>query len=145
MKKQSTVPRRPVVPVVQRRYLQRAVVALAVAVPVVAATAPVLADDQPGAGDTVVGELVQAWPEGEDPLAAGSSGHAPLSWIATEDGESVRVPTPEVAHLALGATVEVTLGRTVRDAGTTEHGLPPAQDVVAADVVAGPADRSPTR
>jgi hypothetical protein len=143
MKKQSTVPRSFLVPDVQRRYLLRsAVVAIAAVVPVLALTSPSLADDKPGNGDTVVGELVQAWPEDEKPHTD-SADEGPLSWIATDDGDSVRVPTTDVAHLPLGATVEVTLGRAVRDAGTTQHGLPPAQDVVAADVVAAP-DAVPT-
>ncbi|SNR87794.1 Peptidase M66 [Geodermatophilus saharensis] len=112
----------------------------------VAVTAPLLlaapaAAEEPAPGDTVVGELVQAFADPEH------AGHTPdaqaedaedtlLSWIDTGDDGSVRVPTEDVADIEVGATVEVTVGREVRDEATVEHGVEPARDVVAAEVVA---------
>nr|WP_246324089.1 hypothetical protein [Petropleomorpha daqingensis] len=123
--------------------VRSAVVAGTVVAAVLAVAPAALAEDAPAAGDTVVGELVQAWPEHEDADdAAAHAAEGPLSWIATDSGDSVRVPTADVAQLPLGATVQVTLGGEVRDAATREDGLEPAQDVVASDVVA-PAEAPP--
>ncbi|MGY1668315.1 reprolysin-like metallopeptidase, partial [Geodermatophilus sp. SYSU D00696] len=111
-----------------------------------AVTAPLLlagpaAAEEPAPGDTVVGELVQAFadPEhsGHTPGApAEDAGDTLLSWIDTGDDGSVRVPTEDVADIEAGATVEVTVGREVRDEATLEQGLAPARDVVDAQVVA---------
>ncbi len=106
---------------------------------------PAAAEDRPAAGDTVVGELVQAFadPEHADagPGHPGSAdaGHAEdglLSWIDVDGGDAVRVPTEDVAGIEAGATVEVTVGGEVRDEAAAEQGLAPASDVVDVEVLA---------
>src|SRR4051794_32730669 len=87
------------------------VVGSLVVVPVAAA-----ADGVPDASTaTLVGELVQAWPEPGHAAAVGPDvAEAPLTWVETVDGRSVRVPTgdlDDVPQAVPGATVEVTLGR----------------------------------
>ncbi|WP_456877432.1 reprolysin-like metallopeptidase, partial [Geodermatophilus sp. SYSU D00710] len=119
-----------------------------------AVTAPLLlagpaAAEEPAPGDTVVGELVQAFadPEHADhtPGApAEDAGDTLLSWIDTGDDGSVRVPTEDVADIEAGATVEVTVGREVRDEATLEQDLAPARDVVDAQVVAPAAPAAAT-
>jgi hypothetical protein len=93
------------------------------------------ADDEP-VGDTVVGQLRQVWAEHLDPAEA--SAHAedgPLSWIETDSGEAVRVPTEDVADIPVGSTVEVLLGEEVPDAAAQEQGVEPALEVLEATVV----------
>ncbi|WP_448615632.1 zinc-dependent metalloprotease family protein [Modestobacter sp. URMC 112] len=91
------------------------------------------------AGDTVVGELVQAWPEHQDPAAAAEhADEGPLTWVETPDGEAVRIPTEsieDVARASVGATVEVTVGDEVEDEASAEAGLDPAREVLEAAVV----------
>ncbi|WP_448626976.1 reprolysin-like metallopeptidase [Geodermatophilus sp. URMC 64] len=125
----------------------RAVIVLTAAAVVagIAVAAPGTARAEgPATEETVTGVLVQAWPEYEHPAEAASRGdEGPLSWIETEDGESIRVPTDDLAEAAdvpVGATVEVTLGRTVVDEAATEDGLEPAQAVLDATVVEVPAE-----
>ena len=89
-----------------------------------------------GTGTTVVGELVQAWPEGEHEHAAAE----PLSWIETADGDSVRVPTEDVVGLQLGATVALTVGGEVED-DASEGGADPAREVLRSDVLTPPPAR----
>jgi hypothetical protein len=114
-------------------------VAAALAVPLLGLPATAHADDPLAAGDTVVGELVQAWPEYEEPADARARGdEGPLSWVETDSGETVRVPTEDVDRLPVGATVSVTVGAEVEDAATTEDGLEPAHAVLAAEVLAPP-------
>ncbi|GGL72277.1 hypothetical protein [Modestobacter marinus] len=90
------------------------------------------------AGDTVVGELVQAWPEYQEPAdAAEHAEEGPLSWIETATGGAVRVSTEdieEVVSAEVGATVAVTVGDEVVDQAV-EQGLDPAREVVEATVV----------
>ncbi|WP_176946337.1 reprolysin-like metallopeptidase [Blastococcus aurantiacus] len=104
--------------------------AVAVAAPVVVLADLGTASAQEPAGTAVVGRLLQAWPEkapGEEHAHAEAA--APLSWVETADG-SVRVPTEDLAGVPAGATVELTVGADVRDEGTEEHGLEPAQRVL---------------
>ena len=112
------------------------------------------ADDGIAAGDRVVGELVQAWPEHDDRAeAVARADEGPLTWIETPDGESVRVSTGDLtdemadgsaAGLPVGATVEVVVGDEVADEATTEDGMAPALEVLAAEVVTeAPADEPP--
>jgi len=104
--------------------------ALAVATPAVVLAGAGPASAQEPAGTAVVGRLVQAWPErapGEEHDHAEAA--APLSWVETADG-SVRVPTEDLAGVPTGATVELTVGADVRDEGSEEHGLEPAQRVL---------------
>ncbi|HEY0508070.1 MAG TPA: zinc-dependent metalloprotease family protein, partial [Blastococcus sp.] len=119
-----------------------AVVLLPLLLPAVAS-----ADDGPSRGETVVGELVQAWPEHENhDEAVARSDEGPLTWIETDAGETVRVPTGDLAQdltgdpgagadLPVGATVQVVLGGTVTDTASTEQGLDPARGVLSAEVV----------
>ncbi|WP_147251980.1 reprolysin-like metallopeptidase [Blastococcus sp. TF02-9] len=104
--------------------------AVAAATPAIVLTAPGVAAAQEPSGTSVVGRLVQAWPEkapGEEDAHAEAA--APLSWVETTDG-SVRVPTEDLAGVPAGATVELTVGADVHDEGTVEHGLEPAQRVL---------------
>jgi len=113
--------------------LLAAVVGGALAVPGVAR-----ADDGVPAA-TVVGELVQGYadpgPAREDDAHPHDDGSGLLSWVQTEDGDAVRVPTEDVADIDAGATIQVTVGRTVRDEASAE-GLEPARAVVSSEVLA---------
>ena len=95
------------------------------------------AADEPA---TVVGQLVQAYPEQAHPGHDGQD--APLSWVRTAAGESVRVPTEDVADVPAGSTVSVAVGGQVDDAAT-DDGYEPAQDVLSTDVLAAPEDPAP--
>jgi hypothetical protein len=64
------------------------------------------ADDS--SGTTVVGRLVQAWPE------AGVGAHeadGPISWVQNADGDAVRIPTEDVDGIPAGSTVQVTVSK----------------------------------
>ena len=106
-----------------------------------------LAEDAAAAGDSVVGELVQGYAD-PFPAPAGDEhededdGAGLLSWVQTDDGRAVRVPTEDVAEVEAGATVEVTVGGTVRDEAAAD-GLEPARDVLDTDVLAA-AEEPPT-
>ncbi|MGY1731910.1 reprolysin-like metallopeptidase [Geodermatophilus sp. SYSU D01045] len=114
----------------------------AVLVPLVG-TGPALADDAPAVGDTVVGELVQAWAEHADPEeAAEHAEDALLSWVTEADGTSVRVDTGDVDDVPVGATVEVTLGEEVPAEPGAPAGAEPVHEVLDAEVVA-PAEAAP--
>jgi uncharacterized protein with LGFP repeats len=85
-------------------------------------------------GETVVGELVQAWPEHVEHEAATEQ---PLTWIEPIRGEAVRVPTedlPRLDGLEPGATVEVAVGGEVVDA-PAEEGLDPARELIGIEVL----------
>ena len=123
------------VPTPPRRSLL-AGVAVALALPLLAAPSPAAADD-PAAEETVVGELVQGYAD-PGPHEAGETAHedaGPLSWIETAPGEAVRVPTDDLPDVEAGATVEVTVGAEVDDEAA-EDGMEPAREVLAAEVVA---------
>ena len=110
-----------------------AVTAPILAVPGIAAAAPA------SSGETVVGQLVQAWPEYRDQDEATDRGaDGPLSFVRTKAGESVRVDTDDVDDLPLGATVEVTVGRAISDEAATEDGYERARDVLDTEVLAPP-------
>ncbi len=98
---------------------------------------PAAADDEPGSGDTVVGELVQAWAEHADPEdAAEHADDALVSWVTDDDGTSVRVDTADVDDVPVGATVEVTLGDQLPAEPGTPPGAEPVHEVVDTAVVA---------
>ncbi|MGY1703277.1 reprolysin-like metallopeptidase [Geodermatophilus sp. SYSU D00697] len=125
-------------PAACRRLRALAGVAAAVVVSLALPTAAARADEP---GDTVVGELVQAWPETDlagAPAGAhsaeGEAAEAPLSWVETEAGGAVRVPTEAVADLPVGSTVAVTVGDRLADAAG-EDGYEAARDVLDAEVV----------
>ncbi len=84
---------------------------------------------------TVVGELVQAWPETALEGRHADEAHAePLTFVEASDGTSVRVPTDAVAGIEVGATVEVTVGGTTGDEAA-EDGYAPAHQVLDSQVV----------
>jgi len=132
----------------RRPALLRALVvagAVAVAAPAVVLAGPGLASAQEPAGTAVVGRLVQAWPEktpGEEHAHAEAA--APLSWVETPEG-SVRVPTEDLPGVPAGATVELTVGDDVRDEGSQEHGLEPAQRVLSTGSVTPAETVAPVR
>ena len=105
--------------------------ALSLTLPATAARA-----EEAAAPATVVGEIVQAWPEAGPAGSAAEAEHAeaPLTWVESPTGEAVRVPTEAVASLAVGSTVEVTVGAHVPDAAGQE-GFEPARDVLGAQLL----------
>jgi reprolysin-like metallo-peptidase family M12B len=90
------------------------------------------------AGTTVVGQLVQAYPEQADPTQEHGP-DVPLSWVRTATGSAVRVPTADLADVPAGATVSVDVGAPVHDAATGD-GYDPARAVLGTDVLAPAAD-----
>ena len=109
------------------------------------------ADDPVSTGDTVVGELVQAWTEHEGHESPDGGHGGPVTWIETGGGESVRVSTEQLIDLVVaadgevpvGATVEVVVGDEVVDGASIEEGLQPAYDVLDAEVLeAAPEDET---
>ncbi|SDO35396.1 Metallo-peptidase family M12B Reprolysin-like, partial [Klenkia soli] len=104
-------------------------------------TAPATTDAaEVTAGDTVVGELVQAYPDPEsvdhDHEQGAAHDDAPLSWIETPAGDAVRVPTDDLPEVATGSTLAVTVGDEVTDEASQEQGLAPALEVQSARVLA---------
>jgi hypothetical protein len=85
--------------------------------------------DEPATA-SLVGELVQAWPEEQTPHAHAAEG--PLSWLRTADGDTVRIPTEDVEGVAVGATVQATVGGPADDEAP---GYAPAVEVLDAQVV----------
>jgi hypothetical protein len=104
--------------------------ALSIGLPGLASAAP--------AARTVVGTLLQAYPETALPDQAGAGAEAPLSWVQTPGGTSVRVPTADVQGLPAGSTVQVTVGAPVSDPASQDGGLTPAREVLTGSVVAAP-------
>lgn len=118
-----------------------AALAAAVAAPLFLPPAAAGAEDDLAAGQAVVGELVQAWPEGRDPARAAAAGGEPLTWVETARGKVVRLPTGDLADLAqapVGATVEVVVGREVADGVPVEGRLEPARAVLEGSVLRPP-------
>ncbi|MCA0146201.1 hypothetical protein [Blastococcus sp. LR1] len=114
-------------------------VAAAVALSLLAVpAAPALAEEVPD-GATVVGELVQAWPEYlDEDEAEHRADDGLLSWIEPETGDAVRIATADLAEIEdaqPGATLEVTVGAEVEDSASREDGLDEAREVVEAAVV----------
>ena len=126
------------------RRRQRSLVLPLVLVPLLLTSSVALAADDEPATDTVVGELVQAWADPAKVSEADDEQYAsPLTWVETDDGETVRIPTDQVEDLPVGATVEVAVGDDVVDEASQETGLEPAREVLAAEVVAPAADPPP--
>ncbi|MGY1682860.1 hypothetical protein [Geodermatophilus sp. SYSU D01176] len=126
-------------PPVRSPRLLALTVAAAAVLPVLTAP-PATAEEAPAAGDTVVGELVQGYAD-PAPAEVADDAHEDdgtlLSWVRSDDGEAVRVPTEDVEDVEAGSTVEVVLGEPVADEATAE-GLEPAMDVLASEVVSAP-------
>ena len=110
------------------------------------------AADDVTSGQTVVGEIVQAWPEHKSPSEAAAQGdEGPLTWIQTPSGDAVRVPTDDLTAelgnprdgVPVGATVQVVLGGESTDDGAAGKTLDPALDVLSAQVVAAPPADAP--
>jgi hypothetical protein len=128
----------------RRPRLRSLTVAAALTVPLLAVPTAASADDGPSAGDTVVGTLVQAWPDPAGPEEAASD--EPLTWVEPESGEPVRIVTedlPEIADLDAGATVRVRVGERVADDAAREDGLETAHEVLAASVVTPAPETAP--
>jgi hypothetical protein len=103
-------------------------------------------DERASTPDTVVGELVQAWPDDFDDAQATQpqDEEGLLSWVKTETGDSVRVATEGFDGITVGSTVEVLVGDAVADAASVEQGLKPAREVLDATVLeAAPAVQQP--
>ena len=113
------------------RALRRLAPALAAVAVVALPLLPGTALAQEPAGRTVVGELVQAWPEAEHGDPTGAHAEEPLTFVETAAGDAVRIPTQDAAGLAVGATVEVTVGAPVDD----QQGLAPARELLSRQVV----------
>ncbi|SET78427.1 reprolysin-like metallopeptidase [Geodermatophilus poikilotrophus] len=114
--------------------------ATAAVLPVVVAPPAATAEEPPAAVERFVGELVQGYAD-PAPADVADGAHEDdgrlLSWVQSDDGETVRVPTEDVDHVEVGSTVEVTLGGAVVDEAVQE-GLGPAQEVLATEVLAAP-------
>src|SRR3954451_20246045 len=123
-----------------RPRLRRLATASAVAAAALAGAvvpAAVAAADE-AAGATVVGELVQAWPEvaHHEALTEHAAG-APLSWIQTAAGEAVRIPTEDIGGVPVGSTVRVTVSGKVEDDAAAD-GYDAARAVTRSQVVEPP-------
>jgi hypothetical protein len=98
-----------------------------------------VAEESPSSAESVVGTLVQAWPEHERPAdAVERADEGPLSWIESSDGEAVRVLTEDVEDIEVGATVAAVLGDEVSDEAEAE-GYEPAVEVLDVEVTAAAA------
>ena len=89
---------------------------------------------------TLVGTLLQAYPESKHERAADPAADQPLSWVETAGGDAVRIATADVSNVPAGSTVQVTVGgnATAPDPTNTPAGLPPAQQVISSTVVQAP-------
>src|SRR3954462_11173894 len=119
-----------------RRLATASAVAAAALAGAVVPTAVAAADESAGA--TVVGELVQTWPEvvHHEALTEHAAG-APLSWIQTAAGEAVRIPTEDIGGVPVGSTVRVTVGGKVEDDAAAD-GYDAARAVTRSQVVEPP-------
>ncbi|MGZ6825105.1 MAG: reprolysin-like metallopeptidase, partial [Blastococcus sp.] len=99
---------------------------------------PAVASADTSSGTTVVGRLLQAYPETavQDP-ATPEGAAAPLSWVEPAGGSAVRIPTADVQGVPAGSTVQVTVGGQVGNPAA-DGGLTPAHEVLSTDVVAAP-------
>ena len=104
-------------PAVRRGLLRSLVLTGALAAAASVLVPPAVASADPGTTTTVVGQLLQTWPE-TDPSSAGAdaSAEGPQSWVQTPSGATVPVSTEDVAGLPLDATVAVTVPGTVDQA-----------------------------
>ncbi|HEY4605575.1 MAG TPA: hypothetical protein VIH08_14700 [Blastococcus sp.] len=119
-----------------RRLATASAVAAAALAGAVVPTAVAAADE--AAGATVVGELVQAWPEDAHHEAPTEhAAEAPLSWIQTAAGEAVRIPTEDIGGVPVGSTVRVTVGGKVEDDAAAD-GYDAARAVTRSQVVEPP-------
>ena len=90
----------------RRRPLLRALaVGSTIAASVLLAPGAVASADETAA-DTIVGQLVQAWPESRD---ESSVAEAPISWVENGDGDAVRIPSEDVAGIPAGTTMQITV------------------------------------
>ena len=55
---------------------------------------------------TVVGQLVQAWPEAG---TGAREADGPISWVQNAEGDAVRIPTEDVEGIPAGTTLQVTV------------------------------------
>jgi hypothetical protein len=117
--------------------LRSLVVGSAVAAAVVGPGAVARADEP--SGTTVVGRLVQAWPESRDEA---QEADGPISWVQNAEGDALRIPTEDVEGIPSGTTVQVTVGP--GDDGDDEDPLHDVTDTtIVATVPAPPVLRTP--
>ncbi|MFP5370019.1 MAG: reprolysin-like metallopeptidase, partial [Actinomycetes bacterium] len=124
---------------VRRPHVARSLVlgvSAGVAISILAWPTGAAADDEVSAGETVVGELVQVWPEYEDlEDTAEHADDGPLSYLRTDSGEAVRLDSDDVEEIAAGSIVEVTVGREITDTASAEAGFAEARNVLEAEVL----------
>src|SRR5215213_3219143 len=111
-----------------RRLLRSIAVGSAVAAAVV--VPGVAQADQPD-GATVVGRLVQAWPETQ---GGSAEAEGPISWVQNSDGDAVRIPTEDVEGIPAGSTLKVTVDPEDDDAADPLHTLVDTEVVAPATV-----------
>jgi len=117
--------------------LRSLVVGSAVAAAVMGPGAVARADEP--SGTTVVGRLVQAWPESRDEA---QEADGPISWVQNAEGDALRIPTEDVEGIPSGTTVQVTVGP--GDDGDDEDPLHDVTDTtIVATVPAPPVLRTP--
>ena len=85
-------------------------------------------------GTTVVGTLLQAYPESKDGAAGAEQ---PISWVQNAEGDTFRIPTDDVDGIDPGTTVRVTV-----DPADEKSGADPLYDVTGTTVVT-PAPSAP--
>jgi hypothetical protein len=108
----------------RRRLLRSLAVGSAVAAAIVAPGAVAQAEEL--TATTVVGQLVQAWPDSE-----GGAPTEAISWVQNADGDAVRIPTEDVEGIPTGTTLQVTVSP--EDGGNAED---PLHDVTDTRIVA---------
>ena len=113
-------------PLAPRRLLRSLAVGSAVAAAVMAPGAVAHAE-QP-VGESVVGRLVQAWPESEGDA---HEADGPISCVQNSAGDAVRIPTDDVEGIPAGTTVQVTVNP--EDGEDDED---PLHEVAATEIVA---------
>ena len=92
------------------------------------------------ADETVVGELVQTWVDGDPAAPSEQAADGPVSWVQTDDGETVRVATEDVADVPVGSTVEAVLGAETAEG---DSAIEPAREADVTVLDAAPAVTAP--
>ena len=109
-----------------RRLLRSIAVGSAVAAAVLV---PGVAQADQSTGTTMVGRLVQAWPETQ---GGSAEAEGPISWVQNPDGDAVRIPTEDVEGIPAGSTLQVTVHPEDGDTADPLHTVTDATVVAAA-------------